>query len=157
MNAMLSGTVQSWQQRRGWQPGALPSASAVVPGAGEAEGKRLQRLLRRSGRRLFCSIRTGFYRQGNARHGCLGGAVRDSECSARSRSAARAGLSPAPAVAGVLPGSFRQVRCSLTGGQETDLRPRVKETSSCLRNTEQHVVGPCFCGLMRAMRIFVRI
>lgn len=71
--------------------------------------------------------------------------------------AARAGLSPVPAVAGVLPGSFRQLRWCLTGGQQSDLCPRVQETSPCLRGAEQHVVGACFCTLMRVMRIFAGI
>lgn len=74
----------------GLAPGALPSASAAAPGAGGADGRRLQRLLRRGGRRMLCSFQT---RQGNARHSCLG-AVRDSECSARSRSCRTSGAVP---------------------------------------------------------------
>lgn len=87
IKAMLSGTAQSWQ------PGALPSAPAGGSGSGEAERKRLQRLLRRGGRRMFCSFQKRFYRQGKARHGCLG-VVRDSECSTRSRSDRTSGTEP---------------------------------------------------------------
>ncbi|XP_062358463.1 protocadherin alpha-8-like [Cinclus cinclus] len=77
-------------------PGSRERCRALLraaAGAGEAEGKRLQRLLRRGGRRMFCSFQSRFYRQGKALHGCLG-VVRDSECSARSRSCRTSGTEP---------------------------------------------------------------
>lgn len=94
IKAVLPGTEQSRQPGRGWQRDRCRALLRAAPGAGGARGKRQQqRLLRRGGRRMFCSFQTRFYRQGNARHGCLG-VVRDSECSVRSRFCHPSGTEP---------------------------------------------------------------